>query len=88
MRVNNLANLESMINIFANVAEVLGITIGAALFTNALCSARPMVCLGLTLGHRRSTRFAIAVLTALIGLSVPGLVNGLIASARDANLFS
>ncbi len=88
VRVNNLANLEAMINLFANSAEVLGIALGAALFANAICGAKPIAILGLTFGNKRSTRFAIAALFALIGLAVPGLVNGLVASARDANLFS
>jgi hypothetical protein len=88
VRVNNLANLEAMINLFANGFEILGIALGAVLFANAICGAKPMAFLGLTLGHKRSTRFALAALIALIGLAVPGLVNGLVASARDANLFS
>jgi len=86
IRVNNLANLEAMLNILANGLEMFGVAGGALLALNA-CTRSSGMLFGITNVSRRK-RLAIAAILVLIGLSVPGLVNSLVASARDCNLFS
>jgi hypothetical protein len=76
IRVNNLANAEAMLNIFANAVEILGILFGgftviATLITG--CKAK---------------RLALGLAMILLGLATPGVVNWLMASARDSNLYS
>ena len=80
-RVNNLANLEALCNLVANSGEILGIGLGAF---NMLFGA-----LGKTgmFGMSPKKRIVVGALIMIIGLAMPGAVNWLIASARDANLF-
>lgn len=81
VRVNNLANLEALLNIIANGMEILGIAWGG-----------PTMMLGfmhLAAGSKDAMRrvlFGGAGVTG--GLAVPGVINWLVASARDANLFT
>lgn len=81
VRINNLANVEALLNILVNLVEVVGILVGATL-----------VIMGMTGGTFRkltpAVQIAIGVLFVIAGLAVPGLINFLVASARDANLFS
>lgn len=79
VRVNNLANLEALLNILANVCEIGFLVAGIAIAGS-----------GLTPSGRNAlgTRIAIGIALAVIGLGMPGCVNWLVASARDANLFS
>ncbi|CAN5513601.1 hypothetical protein BH10CYA1_BH10CYA1_53270 [soil metagenome] len=81
VRVNNLANLEAMLNIIANGMEILGIVWGGATMimgfmrlANGADGAMSRVLLG-----------AVGVAG---GWCTPGTINWLVASARDANLFS
>jgi hypothetical protein len=89
VRVNNLANLEALLNIVANLWEV-GLMIGGAIiFLNAFVTeSLSMEVLGQEIELSRSQRIAIAIGVFLLGLAFPGLVNWFVASARDANLFS
>lgn len=81
VRVNNLANLEAMLNIIANGMEILGIAWGG-----------PTMILGFmrmaagTQDAMKKVLFGAAGVTG--GLATPGCINWLVASARDANLFS
>jgi hypothetical protein len=89
IRVNNLANLEAMLNIFANTAELLGMLFGAMLIFNSVAArAGESKLLGIFLPQQRGLRFALGAAILFVGLSVPGFINYMVASARDANLFS
>lgn len=87
VRVNNMANLEAMLNIMANGIEILGLLLGGALASKAIfamAQGSPKE----TNGLPHSARLAYGILAIAGGLAVPGMVNWLVASARDANLFS
>ncbi len=81
VRVNNLANLEALLNIIANGMEIIGIAWGG-----------PTMILGFmhmaagTQDAMKRVMFGGAGVTG--GLATPGAINWLVASARDANLFS
>jgi hypothetical protein len=81
VRVNNLANLEALLNIIANGMEILGIAWGG-----------PTMIMGfmyMAAGSQTAMNkvlFGIGGVTG--GLATPGAINWLVASARDANLFS
>jgi hypothetical protein len=81
VRVNNLANLEALLNIIANGMEILGIAWGG-----------PTMIMGFmhmaagTQDAMKRVLFGCAGVTG--GLATPGCINWLVASARDANLFS
>ena len=81
VRVNNLANLEALLNIIANGMEILGIAWGG-----------PTMIMGFmhmaagTQDAMKRVLFGAAGVTG--GLATPGAINWLVASARDANLFS
>jgi len=81
VRVNNLANLEALLNILANGLEILGIAWGG-----------PTMIMGFmhmaagTHDAMKRVLFGAAGVTG--GLATPGAINWLVASARDANLFS
>src|SRR5262249_51037485 len=81
VRVNNLANLEALLNIIANGMEILGIAWGG-----------PTMIMGFmhmaagTQDAMKRVLFGAAGVTG--GLGTPGVINWLVASARDANLFS
>jgi hypothetical protein len=84
VRVNNLANLEALLNIMANGMELLGLLYGGGLALGGLAGkalTNPM-----RLSPVGRTIFGVAV--AAGGLAIPGMINWLVASARDANLFS
>lgn len=83
VRVNNLANLEALLNIFANGSEIFGIALGGFnLFMGILNKGLKFP---FTMGGRG--RALLGVTMIVIGLAVPGSINWLAASARDANLF-
>ncbi len=87
VRVNNMANLEAMLSIFANGFEILGVLYGGALAVKAifaLAQGSPQE----RDGYTHPQRLAFGALCIIGGLAVPGLVNWFVASARDANLFS
>jgi hypothetical protein len=81
VRVNNLANLEALLNIIANGMEILGIAWGG-----------PTMILGfmhMAAGSQQAMQrvlYGAAGVTG--GLATPGAINWLVASARDANLFT
>jgi hypothetical protein len=81
VRVNNLANLEALLNIIANGLEILGIAWGG-----------PTMIMGFmhmaagTQDAMKRVLYGAAGVTG--GLATPGCINWLVASARDANLFS
>ncbi len=82
VRVNNLANLEALCNLLANGGELIGLGLGAF---NIILGAlgRPWGFLRISAGKR----IVVGLCTILVGLCIPGSINWLIASARDANMF-
>lgn len=89
VRVNNLANLEAMLNIVANLLEVGCGLIGAIIVLHSLANKSfALDMMGRELEISQGQRIAIGVALLLFGLSFPGLLNWFVASARDANLFS
>lgn len=83
-RVNNLANLEALLNIICNLGEMVGLFIGAALIVAGTAGA-------IIGGKQRWIGFLIigvGLFAFVGGLALPGLINWLVASARDAGLFN
>lgn len=82
VRVNNLANLEALLNIIANGTEIMALSVAGNLFVAGLilcCKSR---------GKPGIALLVAAPAFAVFGLAAPGIINWLVASARDANLFS
>lgn len=89
VRVNNLANLEALLNIFSNLVEMGGMLVGFALMMHGFFQRRIAVQLpGLNLCLNSNQRIAFGIGIMILAFSVPGLVNWFVASARDANMFS
>ncbi|MEP6755126.1 MAG: hypothetical protein ABJA67_06475, partial [Chthonomonadales bacterium] len=88
VRVNNLANLESLLNIIANFCELSGIFFGGTLIVQAfLFKGAAGKWFGMK-GVPTAWMVATGMIIIIGGLAVPGTINWLLASARDANLFS
>jgi hypothetical protein len=88
VRVNNLANLEALLNIVANGSELLGLLGGLALAGVASVNVPLAQKLVGTKMLGKKSIIAIGVAMIVGGLCIPGSINWLVASARDANLFS
>ncbi|MBX9685819.1 MAG: hypothetical protein K2X27_03900, partial [Candidatus Obscuribacterales bacterium] len=84
VRVNNIANLEALLNIVANGLEILGMIVGGYNF--AMGAVGKSMVFPFRLSSKSRLVFGICI--AIIGLVVPTSINWLLASARDANLFS
>jgi hypothetical protein len=87
VRVNNMANLESLLNIMANAGEALGIVFGGVYVTTAIFA----IANGKTRVRGQMThqaRLACGLLCIVAGLAMPSTISWFVASARDANLFS
>ena len=82
-RVNNLANLEALLNIIAFFVEIGFLFLAFVIFCVSwyLILAKKKVAWGVGL-------IILSLSFAVFGLSITGILNWLIASARDANLFS
>lgn len=80
VRLNNLANLEALLNVIANGFEVVGLCWGGTtLFTTIF---------GAFSAEDACRRILFGCSSILAGLVSPGCINWLVASSRDANLFS
>lgn len=84
VRVNNLASLESLLGIIAIGIELIGLVYGAG------CLIRGVFGSAAVLPNQRSKTawIAIGLIVIAAALTVPGSINWMMASARDANLFS
>lgn len=81
VRVNNLANLEALCNIIANGMEILGIAWGGPTIIMGFMS--------MSAGTQDAMKRIIWGMSGVTGgMATPGVINWLVASARDANLFS
>jgi hypothetical protein len=92
-RVNNLANLEAFLNIIANGCEIGGFILGIIYLAQALkpddeSSGTSQPVSSRNLQFSRGRKLALGLTCIIVGLAIPGAINGLVASARDANLFS
>ena len=78
VRVNNLANLEALMNIFANVSEIYGIAAAPGYFFGAVAAfiKRQWILGGFLL--------SLVVISPILAIAMPGLINWLVASGRDA----
>jgi len=87
VKVNNLANLEALLNILANGVEILGVAVGGPLCLFGVPA-------GIILLFFKGKRWFGAILLVLgpiilgFGLATPGIINWLVASARDGGLFN
>lgn len=80
VRINNLANLEAVLNVIASGFEVVGLCWGGTtLFTTIF---------GAFSAEDACRRILFGCSSILAGLVSPGCINWLVASSRDANLFS
>lgn len=81
VRVNNLSNLEALLNIIANGMEILGVAWGGPTLIYGFMK--------MAAGSKDAVKGIIHGCCGVTGgLATPGLINWLVASARDANLFS
>ena len=82
VRVNNLANLEALLNIIANGTEIMGMSsCGSFFISGIILCFKSKVKPGLFV-------IGLGVFVGIIAVATPGIINWLVASARDANLFS
>jgi hypothetical protein len=88
VRVNNLANLEALLNIIANLAEMAGMTVGLIIIVHGLLIREDACLFSLPVQMSSGVRVALGVAILLAGLAIPGTINWFVASARDANLFN
>lgn len=87
VRVNNLANLEALLNIIANLGEILCLLGGIAMAVQGFAS-KSVLKLGEDIELGPGGKVLLGILIATVGISIPGIINWFVASARDANLFS
>lgn len=87
VRVNNLANLEALLNLIANSAEIGGVVTGGSLLILSLFRNEGLFP-GTSMGMSRRQRLVLGLIFVISGLAAPGLMNNMVASARDANLFN
>jgi hypothetical protein len=81
VRVNNLTNEEALLNIMANGLEILGIAWGS----NCMLVAWLRMSAG---DPQAKVKLLGGAAGTIGGLSAPALISWLVATARDANLFS
>lgn len=86
VRVNNLANLEALLNIIANLAQLGGVFLGGMLFLHGVFLRGRVAIMGVEVSPL--VRISIGLAVCALGFCTPGLINWFVASARDANLFS
>lgn len=80
VRINMLANLEALVNVCANGAEIICFIWGAVLLWACF---RKLNTPGIA-----ARSFAFALVPIILGACTPASLNWFIAAARDANLFS
>ncbi len=87
VRVNNLANLEALLNIIANLGEILCLLGGIAMAVQGFVS-KSVLKIGEDIELGPGGKVLLGIVIATLGISIPGVINWFVASARDANLFS
>jgi len=82
VRACNLNNLETVLNIMANATEVICVATGILILVQSLVSW------SFDRKVPSGKRILVAITLMVFGLSSPGMVNSVVATLRDANLFS
>lgn len=80
VRVSNLANLESYLNIVANVGEIAGVLIGGIFMLGALTRTQDST-------KRRIINAVIGIVIGAAGLSLVGVINSLLMSTTSCGDF-
>jgi len=88
VRVNNLANLEALLNIIANLSEMGGMIFGLVIIAHGLLIREDACLFSLPIQMSCGVRVVLGLAVLLAALAIPGTLNWFVASARDANLFS
>jgi len=88
VRINNLANIEALLNILANLGELAGILAGSIIAISGMAGWGMVGKKFRQLNVTPAAQITIGLLLIVGGLALPGCINWLVASARDANLFS
>lgn len=89
VRVNNLANLEALLNVFTGTLEIAGLLWGFVTLMSCMDRFKLQKYDSFLFGDTNKITRAVWGIVAIIGsVNLPGAVNFLISSARDANLFS
>ncbi|CAN5312784.1 hypothetical protein BH11CYA1_BH11CYA1_23820 [soil metagenome] len=88
VHVNMLANLEALLNIFANSFELVVMAIGLILVLAGLLTYQRSIVLNPAALQRAGRRAHVGVILIKVGLIAPALVNWLVAAGRDAALFN
>jgi hypothetical protein len=86
VRVNNLANLEALLNMIAIAGMALGLAAGACLLVPGTFGATAGRVMGVGPSVQARAIYAAAFIS--FGWMLPGFINWMLASSRDANLFS
>jgi hypothetical protein len=88
VRVNNLANLEALLNIIANLIQMTMLIGGVvSMIKGAIIKGSSVKLFGI-LELSRTGLIIGGVICIFVGLAVPGVMNFFVASARDAALFN
>lgn len=87
VRVNNLANLEALLNIIANLGEIGALLCGLCLVVHGFMK-KSVLRLGEDVEIGPAGKIALGCILMVLGFALPGVINWFVASARDANLFS
>lgn len=87
VRVNNLAVLESWLNMITFTSEALSLACGGFIAVLALMKTNVLLPF-INTSMRPERRVILGMCLIAIGFALPGFVNGLFSSARDCNLFS
>ena len=87
VRVNNLANLEALLNIFANLGEIGCLVGGGALALNGFAN-KTVTAIGKDIELGPGGKIVAGILLALIGLATPGVLHWFVASARGEDSVS
>lgn len=87
VRVNNLAVLESWLNLITFASEAVSLACGGFIAVLALMKTNVLLPF-ITTNMGRDRRVILGMCLITIGFALPGFVNGLLSSARDCNLFN
>lgn len=88
VRVNNLANLEALLDLIANCTEAIMVITGTVSLIRGIVLKVSSIKLLQKLEISRTSLILGGILCIIVGLAIPGVLNFLVASARDAALFN
>jgi hypothetical protein len=89
VRVNNLANLEALLNIIANLLEITFVLAGFVFLCYGFAITKAVSWVFSRIASISPLKqVAIGVSLVVIGLAIPGVINWFVASVRDGGGFS